>query len=340
MDVRYTQAMDRPETLLVSHAVVTHVLTMRHAMDAVTQVMTAHGLSDVIAPNLLHADTPKGEFHIKTGGMMTGETTGVFGLKANGGFFQNHALGLPNILGVIVLADAETGCTLAVLDSTEISRIRTGAATAVAARQLARPDSRTLAVVGTGVQAKTQIEALCQVLPIEHVRLVGRDVHRTKHRASVIETQVGVAVEAVGDIGAATRHSDVVVTCTPARAPLVGIEDITPGTFIAAVGADSPGKQELDARLTARCTAVADVLHQCVHVGELQHPIRAGLLTEVQVHGEIGQILCGARPGRTTDEDITLYDSTGTALQDVAVGFAVYQEALAQQLGVSIQLGA
>ena len=183
-------------------------------------VMTAHGLSDVIAPNLLHTDTPKGEFHIKTGGMMTGETTGVFGLKANGGF-QNHALGLPNILGVIVLADAETGCTLAVLDSTEISRIHTGAATAVAARQLAETGQSHPCSGGHGSQAKTQIEALCQVLPIERVRLVGQDVHRTKHRASVIETQVGVAVEAVGDIGAATRHGDVVVTCTPARAPLL-----------------------------------------------------------------------------------------------------------------------
>ena len=313
---------------------------MELAIEAVTQVMLAHGRSQVVAPNLLHADVPRGEFHIKTGGMMMGDASGVFGLKANGGFFQNHQLGLPNIVGVIVLADAETGCTLAVLDSTEISRVRTGAATAVAARHLARPDSQTLAVIGTGTQAKTQIEALCHVLPIQRVRLVGRDLQRTRQRAATIEAAVGVSVEPLGSIADATRNSDVVVTSTPARAPLLGLPDITPGTFIAAVGADSPGKQELVSSLTAHCTAVADVLHQCIHVGELQHPIGDGLLTESQIHGEIGQILCGSRPGRTTEDEVTLYDSTGTALQDVAVGFRVYQEALAQQLGVSIQLGA
>lgn len=331
--------MTRPDLCILSHPEIARVLTMERAIAAVEKVMTAHGRDRVIDPNLLHADVPRGEFHIKTGGVLHGADGGVFGLKANGGFFGNHTLGLPNIVGVIYLADAQTGCPLAILDSVEISRVRTGAATAVAARHLARPDSRVLTVVGTGTQARTQIEALCHVLPIERVRLVGRDRERTAARAAQYESMLQVAVEPSADIEAALKGADVLVTSTPARAPVVPLTTPPPGLFIAAVGADSPGKQELTAAFTARCTVVADVLHQCIHVGELQHPIQAGLLTKEQVHAELGAVLCGHRPGRTSPEEVTLYDSTGTALQDVAVGFEVLEAARASGLGQSISLG-
>jgi ornithine cyclodeaminase/alanine dehydrogenase len=332
--------MIRPETHILTHTDVSTVLTMERAIHAVEQVMAAHGRSQVIAPDLLHADAPRGEFHIKTGGVLHGGDDGVFGLKANGGFFGNHTLGLSNIVGIIYLADARTGCPIAVLDSVEISRVRTGAATAVAARRLARPDSAVVAVVGTGTQARTQIEALQHVLPIRRVRLVGRDPANTAARAAAFEAALGVEVEAVNSVSAALKNADILVTCTPSRKPLVQLGDVRPGLFIAAVGADSPGKQELAAALTASCTVVADVHHQCVHVGELQHPIQAGLMTPEQVHAELGAVLCGERPGRTRPEEVTLYDSTGTALQDVAVGFEVYQAACARGLGQAVQLGA
>ena len=331
--------MKRPDICILSHPEIAHVLTMERAIVAVEKVMTAHGRNRVIDPNLLHADVPRGEFHIKTGGVLHGTDGGVFGLKANGGFFGNHTLGLPNIVGVIYLADAQTGCPLAILDSVEISRVRTGAATAVAARRLARPESSVLTVVGTGTQARTQIEALCHILPIKRVRLVGRDRVRTTTRAAEFEAILQVAVEPSTDIEEALKGADVLVTCTPARAPIVPLRTPPPGLFIAAVGADSPGKQELTAALTARCTVVADVLHQCIHVGELQHDIQAGLLTPDQVHAELGAVLCGLRPGRTSAEEVTLYDSTGTALQDVAVGFEVLEAARARGLGQSISLG-
>ena len=331
--------MKRPKTHLLSHPEIAAVLTMERAIEAVEQVMKAHGRRHVIAPDLLHADAPRGEFHIKTGGVLHGEDGGVFGLKANGGFFGNHSLGLPNIVGIIYLADARTGCPLAILDSVEISRVRTGAATAVAARHLARPDSAVMTVIGTGTQARTQIEALAHVLPIRRVHLVGRDRDRSIAQAAAFEATLSLEVEAFSTIPAALKGADVLVTCTPSRVPLVRRADIHPGLFIAAIGADSPGKQELSAALTAHCTAVADVHHQCIHVGELQHPIQAGLMTPEQVHAELGAVLCGQRPGRTHAEEVTLYDSTGTALQDVAVGFAVYEAARAGGLGQSIQLG-
>jgi alanine dehydrogenase len=331
--------MTRPQTCILSHSEIASLLDMDLAISAVERVMRAHGRGDVIAPNLLHADVPLGEFHIKTGGVLHGAQEGVFGLKANGGFFGNANLGLPNIVGVIYLADAQTGCPLAILDSVEISRVRTGAATAVAARQLARPDSEVLTVVGTGTQARTQIEALRHVLALKRVHLVGREPARTQERAAEFEATLGLEVVAFSSITEALRGADVLVTCTPARGPIVTLDDIHPGLFIAAVGADSPGKQELTAELTAHCTAVADVTHQCVEVGELQHPVRQGLMTAEQVHGEIGAILCGQRPGRTTDAEVTLYDSTGTALQDVAVGFEVFAAAQRRGLGQMVQLG-
>ena len=176
--------MSRPETVILSHAQIASVLTFDAAIEAVQNVMKAHGHGNVVEPALLHANVPRGEFHIKTGGVLRGGGEGVFGLKANGGFFNNRDLGLPNIVGLIALSDAKTGAPLAILDSVEISRVRTGAATAVAAKHLARPESETLTVVGTGTQARTQIEALLKVLPLKRVRLIGRDFARTQQRAS------------------------------------------------------------------------------------------------------------------------------------------------------------
>jgi len=331
--------MTRPETHLLSHSDIVDVLDFERAIDAVARVMEAHGRSEVVPPDLLHADVPNGEFHIKTGGIVHAGGKGLFGLKANGGFFGNHARNLPTIVGVIYLADAETGCPLVVMDSVEVSRVRTGAATAVAARHLARPDSRVLTVVGTGTQARTQIEALRHVLPIDRVRLVGRDLSRTRTLAKTYADALSVDIEPMASVTTALQGADVLVTCTPARGPLVSLSDVHPGLFIAAVGADSPGKQELAAELVAHCTAVADVHAQCIEVGELQHPIRAGLMRPEDVHAEIGAVLCGRRPGRTSDDEITLYDSTGTALQDVAVGFEVFELARERGLGQSVQLG-
>jgi alanine dehydrogenase len=331
--------MTRPETYLLSHSDIASVLDFDLAIKAVERVMRSHAQRRVIEPNLLHADVPRGEFHIKTGGVLHGHDGGVFGLKANGGFFENRDRGLPNIVGIIYLSDAETGCPLAVLDSVEISRVRTGAATAVAARHLARPDSRVVTVVGTGTQARTQIEALQHVLPIERVQLVGRTKKRTKQQAAAFEAKLGLPVVAYSSVRKALKGADVLVTCTPAREPLVTLKDLHPGLFIAAVGADSPGKQEFTAEATAHCTTVADIHAQCVQVGELQHPIRAGLLAADDVDTEIGDVLCGRRAGRTSEEELTLYDSTGTALQDVAVGFDVLVAARGQGLGQTVALG-
>jgi ornithine cyclodeaminase/alanine dehydrogenase-like protein (mu-crystallin family) len=146
-------------------------------------------------------------------------------------------------------------------------------------------------------------------------------------------------VEAARDLGAALRQSDVCVTCTNARRAFVDVGDVAPGTFIAAVGADNQGKQELAPALVAASTLVVDVLEQAGEIGELQHALAAGLLTPADVHAELADVVAGRRPGRTRDDEITIFDSTGTALQDVAAAVAVYERAVATGAGTAVALG-
>jgi len=161
------------------------------------------------------------------------------------------------------------------------------------------------------------------------------DADRARARSFASESgrRHSFVVEAADDLPAAVRASDVVVTCTPARGPLFRAEDVRPGTFLAAVGADSHGKQELDPRILASAKVVVDSLDQCAEIGELQHAIAAGLLSRGEVHAELAEILDDRKPGRTSADEITVFDSTGTALEDVAAAAAVYEKAVAAGRG-------
>jgi len=223
------------------------------------------------------------------------------------------------------------------MESGSVTALRTAAASAVAARVLARRDARTATIVGCGVQGELQLAALAAALGLERVRLVDADVARARALAERAQA-MGLHAEVASDVHAALRASDLVVTCTPSRRAFVALEDIAPGTFIAAVGADSQGKQELDPALVASATLVVDVLEQCAEIGELQHALAAGLMTRAQVHAELAAVVAGRRPGRTRDDEITIFDSSGTALQDVAAAIAVYEKARATGRGTEVKL--
>src|SRR6185369_724416 len=230
--------------------------------------------------------------------------------------------GLPTIQGTIVLADAANGTTLAIMDSASVTALRTGAATAVAAKFLARPDARSATIVGCGVQGELQLAAIVTVLPLRRLMLVDIDHARAEHLAARAAAKYGVPVEATKDLHAAVRASDICVTCTTSRRAFLGVQDVAPGTFIAAVGADNPDKQELEPSLLASGTLVVDVLQQCAEIGELHHALAAGVLTPERVHAELSDVVAGRRPGRTRPEEVTIFDSSGTALQDVAAAVA------------------
>jgi alanine dehydrogenase len=261
-----------------------------------------------------------------------------FAAKMNANFPGNRErLGLPTIQGIVLLFDAEDGVPLAVLDSIEITILRTGAATAVAAKRLARGDSRIATVAGCGEQGRVQLAALLGVLPIEQVFVYDADPDRARRFAEERSRELSIPVEAAKDLAAAVRASDVCVTCTPSRAPLVWNDDVRDGTFLAAVGADSAEKQELDPRILARGKVVVDSLEQCAGIGDLHHAIAAGLVKNTDVHAELADLVEGRRPGRESAEEVTIFDSTGTALEDVAAAAAVYEKALAAGRGTRFQ---
>jgi ornithine cyclodeaminase/alanine dehydrogenase len=326
-------------TLLLSRKDIASLVTLDDCIDAVESAFRDHAQGKSLGTGILHMDAPDGEFHIKAGGLH--EPSLYFALKANAGFFNNaERFGLPNIQGLILVYSAENGYPLAVLDSLGITGKRTGAATAVAAKYLARPDSKIATICGCGTQGRVQLRSLAKVLPIEKAHAYSIFEGEADRFASEMGSELGIDVVPAAALESAVGASDVCVTCTPAREYFLKEEYVRPGSFIAAVGADSPDKQELDPKLIANNTLVVDLAEQCVDVGELHHALKAKLMTEADVHAELGDIIAGKKPGRTRDDEITIFDSTGTALQDTAAAIVAYERARQSGAGQVFGFGA
>lgn len=328
----------RAEPLIVlSRGDVLDLLTLPDCIAAVEAAFRLHAEGRTLGPGVLGVPAPGGGFHIKAAGLIGRRS--YFAAKTNANFPENPTrFGLPTIQGTIVLADAGTGMPLAIIESGSVTALRTAAATAVAARFLARPDARTATIVGCGIQGEFQLAALAAVLPLQRAWVLDSEDGRAEGMAERATERLGLRVAGTKDLQASLRESDVCVTCTPARGAFVFAADVPPGMFIAAVGADAPGKQEIDPHLLASATLVVDVLDQCAEIGELQHALAAGLMTRDRVHAELADVVAGRRPGRTRDDEVTLFDSSGTALQDVAAAVAVYDKACAIGRGTAVKL--
>lgn len=325
-------SMSRTGTLLLGRTEIAALLTFGDYFAAIEAAFKAHAENGSLDQGLLHLDSDGGEFHIKGGGLRLSKC--YFAFKINGGFYQNSRLhGLPNIVGTIVLCDGETGYPLAIMDSGEITRQRTAAAAAVAAKRLARADASTITICGCGTQGQAQLAGMKWVLPLRKAYAFDLDAEQRERFASKLSRQLDMEVEPVAEAGPAVRKSDVAVTCTPSRRAYLSLTDVGPGTFIAAMGADSPEKQELDPALLGASKVVVDILAQCEKVGELHHALSAGVMSREQVHAELGEVVAGRKPGRISAEEITVFDSTGTALQDVAAAAVVFEKALAANVG-------
>ncbi len=330
-------AADTTEILWLSRRAVAALLPLDECIAAVEQAFRLHAQGRAIPPDVLSAHVEGGGFHLKAAGLPLERA--YYAAKLNANFPANRErFGLPTIQGVVALFDAANGRPLALMDAQEITALRTGAATAVAARHLARPDASVATVCGCGAQGRIQLRALATVCPLARVFACDLDQERSRRFASELSAELGISVRPAGDLASAVRQSDVIVTCTPARQPFLRGEDVRPGTFIAAVGADSPEKQELEPALLAASKVVVDLLDQCAAFGELHHALAAGLFTRNDVYAELGEIVAGRKPGRTSDYEITIFDSTGTALQDVAAAARVYEKALQAGAGVRLSL--
>ena len=325
-------------TLLLTRGDVSELLDMDACIAAVEEAFRLEGEGHSPRAGVLGFPMASGGFHIKAAALELGRP--YFAAKVNGNFAGNRErFGLPAIQGVVVLCDAESGSLLALIDSMEITSLRTAAATAVAAKSLARPDSRVAAICGCGRQGRAQLAALGRVLPLHKAFAYDADPTTAESFAREMQALLGIEVVAVRGPAAALASCDVCVTCTPSRHPFLRREDVPAGVFVAAVGADAPEKQELDPELVASSRLVVDVLEQCATIGELHHAIDAGRLTRPDVYAELSEIVAGYKPGRQTSEEIVVFDSTGTALEDVAAAAAVYENATAAGRGLRFDFG-
>jgi ornithine cyclodeaminase/alanine dehydrogenase-like protein (mu-crystallin family) len=311
-------------TLLLSRPQVAELMRPADYLEAVAAGFRAGEEGRATAPPPLALAGEGGAFHAKAALLRDGLTYAALKLNAN---FPDNRAGLPTVQGAILLCDGENGALLAVIDSIEVTLRRTAAATALAARLLARTGSETLLICGCGAQGEAHVEALAGVLDLRRCFAWDRDPARAEAFAAARRRE-GLDAVAVEEVGPAAAASDVIVTCTPSRRPYLAADHVRPGGFVAAVGADSPEKCELHPEMMARARVVVDALGQCLDMGDLRHAVRAGAMRAEDVHASLGAILAGAEPGRTSDDQLFVFDSTGTALQDVAAAAAIYERAL------------
>ena len=313
--------------IFLDSAAVRELLSISACITAVERAFRMHGEGKAPPPGVLGIHAEHGTFHIKAGVLDLERP--YFAAKTNANFPGNlERYGLPTIQGVIALFDAERGTPLAILDSKEITSLRTGAATAVAAKYLAREDASVAMVCGCGVQGRTQLAAVAIARRLTRVYAVDRQRENAQRFAREMSNELGIEVVPSDDLARVARLRDICVTCTPARKAILGPDDVAPGAFVAGVGADNPDKQELAPALLARAAVVVDILEQAATSGDLHHAIAAGVMTRADVRAELGEVVAGKKRGRLNDEEIVVFDSTGTALQDVAAAAAVYERAV------------
>jgi alanine dehydrogenase len=326
------------EVRILTQREVQSCLPMDRTIEAVREAYVAFAKGSVELAPVAHLDVRKhnGEVDIKSGYV---EDFGLIGTKIASGFYDNQKLGLPPGVAVIVLMDLKTSMPLAVMDGTYITAYRTGAAGAVAADLLARKDSTKVGVVGAGTQARMQILALNEIFSLEEIKVWDVVEKAGRDYATEMSSKLGIEVKARNKVENVVEGTDIVVTVTPSREALVNAEWIGEGVHINAIGADGPGKQELDPMIVKKADkVVVDSLAQCRRIGEIQHALSQGIITEADVHAEIGQILLGEQVGRESMKEITLFDSTGIAAQDIAAAHVVLEQAKSKDLGQVINL--
>jgi alanine dehydrogenase len=296
----------------------------------------ASGVAEV--PDPMHIRCTNGGLHAKGAGVSL-DGRDYVAVKANANFPGNGARALPTIQGAILLFDGEQGSLLAIMDSIEITARRTAATSVLAARFLAAADVRHIAILGCGEQGRAQLAAFADAMSPSRVLVYDTDARRADAFAREMREALRLDVVRVREVRDATRASEVIVTATSARAPFLSRDMVRAGAFVAAVGADNPDKSEIAPDLFASATIVVDSLAQCAVMGDLHHALAAGAVKLVDVHSELGELVVGRKAGRTREEEIVLFDSTGVGVLDAVAAVYVYRRACACDAGTSITLG-
>ncbi|OGS56644.1 MAG: alanine dehydrogenase [Euryarchaeota archaeon RBG_19FT_COMBO_56_21] len=330
------------KTLLLTGKQVKKLLDMKDVLGAVENAFRHKGLGKVQMPAKVYLFYEKFNGDLRTMPSYV-EDMDVSAVKIVNVHPDNAKnFGMRTVMAVLVLVNPHTGAPLAFMDATHITDMRTGAASGIASKYLARPDPKILGIIGAGNQARTQMLALItQYGHFDEVRV--NDLYPEKSKALVREfrrkykEQVG-KFKAVSDPKDCVVDADIVVTATASRAPIVKDEWVKAGTHINCIGADAPGKQEMDPMILKRARLIIDDWEQASHSGEINVPLAKGELTRDDVNAEIGQIVAGLKPGRENDEQTTVFCSTGLAIQDALTAKIAYDTAIAQKVGRYMQI--
>ncbi len=328
------------EVLILREPEIRSLLDPVACIAAVERAFAAYSTGQAELPAVIHLDVPEqqGEIHIKAGHVRGGA---YYAVKIVSGFLNNPQLGLASNDGMVLVFDAQTGAPCAfLLDNGFITDLRTAAAGACAAKHLARKHTGRVAVIGTGGQARYQVEMLALVRSFDEVRIWGRDPGKARACAEDLGKRRGIPASnfaVTESVRAAVEKTDIVITVTSSRQPLVHAEWLTPGVTVIAVGSDAPDKQELHEDVLARADKiVADSVPQCLRLGEIHHAVEHGAIPKDKIYAELGEITAGLKPGRTSDEEVIVCDLTGVGVQDVAAASLVVEGAKRTGLGQRI----
>lgn len=320
------------KTLIITKKDVEAILTPQIANNTVENAFRAYGLQQVDMPAKSYLYFKEGDLRSMPAYLHTREAD-IAGIKSVTVHPGNAEYGLPSVMAVIILIDPKTGFPLAILDGTYLTAIRTGAAGAVAVKFLSRTDAKIAGFVGCGIQARSQLMCTLAVRKLEAVKvweMTPGDAYASGFKEWVQKTY-RIKTMLFPDIDKVTSGVDILFTTTPSRKPLVC--KVSPGTHINAIGADAEGKQEIDPQILKDAKLVIDDWAQASHSGEINVPIREKMLSQQDIYGSLGEIAAGKKKGRTSDEEVTVFDSTGLAVQDISCAYAVY-EALKDKPGI------
>lgn len=297
----------------------------------------AEGKATVPAPMGIEVVDHHGEVDVKSAYLHGAD---AFAIKIAAGFYNNKELGLPTASGMMVLLSAETGFPKAVLfDNGYLTQLRTALAGAIAAKYFAPQKVDTVAVIGAGLQGRYQLRALRLVRKFTRAFVVSRTAESATKFAAEMSSELGLAITPARSIAEAIQLSDLVITATPSRAPLVLLEHLHAGLHITSMGSDGPGKQELDPQILRHVDRLCcDRKSQSFHSGELQHGLKYGAITEQSEILELGEVTSGRISGRRTDSEISVCDLTGVGIQDTAIALLAYHHALEAGLGTTLQV--
>lgn len=328
------------ETLFLTDEEVKSLLSMREVMKVVEQAFVEKSLGRAQMPPKVYL------FYRKYDGDLRAmpaylEEYDVSAVKIVNSHPQNRIkYGLPTVMAVVILVDPRNGFPLAVMGGKTLTDMRTGAAGGIAAKHLARKDSRIVAFVGAGAQARTQLEALLEVYgKFEEVKVWSPDPTKNIFAAEMQRKYEGLfRIRAVDSVREAVEGADIVVTATPSTKPIVMDSMISPGMHFNCIGADAPGKQELDPAILKRAKIIVDDVEQAAHGGEINVPLSQGIISLKDVWAEIGEVIAGAKKGRENPIEVTVFSSTGLAVQDAATAKLAYDKAVAKGIGRFIKL--